>query len=334
MRCRLAEKYFLLLLFFFMGCQNDIIFEYEPVPSPSILFFGWDNYDDVQIFAIELTTGNHHISQITNVVEPISEFYVQDGEVIFIQNNQIRTLYSDRSFLCELSTCTGLFSEQSGLVGFSYNKSMYWWDPLSGEFEPIFSETLDGKNGRLSPDGKWLSYVDTEREFLMTVNRETGEQILLNGGTNTNVSWHPSGTNFVTTELVPIRGGFASHITTYDFIAGGSIDMTGVGEPHTDNWPSYSPDGTTIAFTRSRPSIDTTAQIWLMDQTGENPRPLTNDTTYTYGPPLWLNANTLVAQRSSTLTPNIKPEIIKVEIGTKSVQMLVKNGYLPRLFVK
>lgn len=54
--------------------------------------------------------------------------------------------------------------------------------------------------------------------------------------------------------------------------------------PQTELWPAWSPDGAALAYVRQDAA---TSGVWVGDQAGGNPRPLHQDTGWTYSRPTW-----------------------------------------------
>jgi Tol biopolymer transport system component len=63
-----------------------------------------------------------------------------------------------------------------------------------------------------------------------------------------------------------------------------------------DTNPVFSPGGDRIAFERTEPGLDTTAQIWIMNADGTGPRPLTEAASvYEASQPAWSPDGSTVA---------------------------------------
>jgi Tol biopolymer transport system component/DNA-binding winged helix-turn-helix (wHTH) protein len=122
-------------------------------------------------------------------------------------------------------------------------------------------------NGRWSPDGQKVVFVrenDPASVFLANADG-TGEiRMPFVAG---NFDWSPDSTRFVYQARVSAEH---SEIYVYTLENGTSTSLTG-GIASAD--PSFSPDGTQIAFTSWR---DGNAEIYVMDSDGANVRRLTN----------------------------------------------------------
>jgi TolB protein len=123
-----------------------------------------------------------------------------------------------------------------------------------------------------SPDGSWIAFVEEladDSNGLSVMSPDgSGRTLLFAGGRNHWPSWSPDGTS-----LVYSHARADAQRTEYDIV---SIDVaTLVRSPLTDTprrseWtPVFSPDGTEVAFSRSR--LFGPADLWTMGSDGTDP---------------------------------------------------------------
>lgn len=109
-----------------------------------------------------------------------------------------------------------------------------------------------------SPDGKWIAYISapaaTSGEFELAVVRPdgSGQRVVSHGVTTLNgPAWAPDGRHIA----VGSRNGVNDQIKIVDVDSGAATWVAGAE----GDWPSYSPDGTEIYFSRSDAEGDPTS---------------------------------------------------------------------------
>jgi hypothetical protein len=139
-----------------------------------------------------------------------------------------------------------------------------------------------------SPDGRWLAFgVESEVRLVDTV---TEEQRRLAGYAATDLEWLPG-----TDELA-----IADHGIDVYSVTTGAVRSLGIDGVETLTW---SPDGSTVAFTRASSVDDSRTSLWLADADGSDERQLTRERTVLIGiGPVWSpDGRTIAYQRSITL---------------------------------
>jgi Tol biopolymer transport system component len=94
-------------------------------------------------------------------------------------------------------------------------------------------------------------------------------------------------------------------------------------------YPSWSPDGQTIAFTHSDPSDPCDGSIWLMGADGSNARSLTAGACdAVLMRPVWLDAQTIVAWRWAQQPDgwNDPVELVLIDVQTGEVIEQIATG--------
>jgi len=143
-----------------------------------------------------------------------------------------------------------------------------------------------------SPDGGRIAMMASEpwtkgsmpnlQVFLMNADGSGTEKIAAcakDGCQGTiSVSWSPDGR----TLLFP---GTGNGIWTLDLETHESQRLSGGG---LDAGPAFSPEGGRIAFSRTEPALEPSAQIWVMNADGSGAHPLTDEATvHDAGQPAW-----------------------------------------------
>ena len=151
-------------------------------------------------------------------------------------------------------------------------------------------------NAAISPDGKYLGYVDRQGIHLQRVETGEPQRVPLIPGidplkaTWTMGGWFPDSARFIASVAspgrpvsvwaVPLRGGAPERLADVE-------DMVGAGKP--------SPDGSHIVYGKRRSALGA-HEIWLMGSHGESPRRiLTADNRSPFGVIVWSPAGKRIA---------------------------------------
>ena len=120
------------------------------------------------------------------------------------------------------------------------------------------------------PDGRLAATMqpsEAEPAGLYSVDHETGEIELLTTAVTGQFSWSPDGDEVVTN--IPAADGYP-HVAIVDVTSGGVTDLGAVGGA-----PSWSPDGSWIAYTDSQPGSEK-SDVWLIRPDGTEAHNLTD----------------------------------------------------------
>jgi|GEM_PF-4576077 len=146
------------------------------------------------------------------------------------------------------------------------------------------TNTTSDFNPRFSADGTQIAFIKDNNVWKMNANG-TNEVQLTGLGTPTNLDsfvggWSPTGSKIVFQRFNPAAGGNPANFEVFTINADGT-GLTNVSDNpgsatvgSSDSQPSFSPDGTRIAFQSNRRG---NPDIWVMNADGSGARPLTAD---------------------------------------------------------
>ena len=190
----------------------------------------------------------------------------------------------------------------------------------------------------------WLAYFDTDLSAFIFINLHTGEQKSIPSQTGQPGSWNPSGTQFVTPEIILPAGSQTSSLPNVESIASshliainiedGRVQDTTRAENQEEAAPVFSPDGTRIAFARKY--LDTARwtpgrQMWILQLDTGQTRQLTADPFYNHYDFSWAPAGSRLAfvRFNQTLLTE-PPEIWVIDTINARANKLVVGGYQPQ----
>lgn len=164
---------------------------------------------------------------------------------------------------------------------------LWWYDWQSGETVPIFQDSqFIGLSATFSANGQWLAYIAPITSEIHAYQLSTGRTVILTSHLGEAGVWNPAGDGLLITEVQFIGQSSSVHIYAVDLESGGLTDLSGPNGG-SDQLPTWSPDGQTIAFVRQTRSVTLAGQLWLMQADGTNPIQLTNEPDIHHGQPAW-----------------------------------------------
>ena len=188
-----------------------------------------------------------------------------------------------------------------------------------------------------------LAYYDSNQRAFIILDPKSGETIEFPNETGEAGAWTPDGTAFIAPEisLVPAdstdqQGSTDSLATSklvrYDLRTNSSQTIS-QGIYLEDSWPTFSPDGDTMAFARR--FLDAAhwtpgRQIWLMDPNGNHARGLTQAPFFNHANLSWNpNGGQLAYIRFNQETLTDPPELWIINNDGNTPIKLVTGGYDP-----
>jgi Tol biopolymer transport system component len=210
-----------------------------------------------------------------------------------------------------LVSCNGSGSMDAepggGQIAFSVNRvgwNEIWLMQADGtrrtrltELEPPENDAAGSMSPAWSADGRQIAFaaqIGTREEdqrtseiYVMNADGTDRRRLTTNEALDASPSWSPDGERIAFARIaepgtVAARGG----LFVMDADGGGEVQITRAASPNFDFGPAWSPDGTTIAFTRAEPragSVFPKAAVYLVTPEGGGLRKLTSDG----GDPAW-----------------------------------------------
>lgn len=340
--------------------------------SPVSLAYLWPAGGSSQLYLLDPQSGE--TIQLTNGSPVLSFVFSPNGRSVyfFAENNQGGSdLFSlprfdletepARMLTCQRARCDNLaIAPQGTALAYTRNDNQVWLVNLETGTQPI----------QISPEGEsayqpaWsstgnLSYYNAT-QMVYTVVDPTGKIISTwPNQSGEHAAWAPGGTAFIApdaflqetnilrgpsgeaeneevdeSELEPVRV-LNSQLMVYQL---GRDQTTALTEDQLaeDFWPTFSPDGSVLAFTRrylDEQRWTPGRQIWLMSLTsGTSPeqiKPLTGAEDYLYTSLKWHpDGKQLAAMRFNVTLLTDPPEIWLISLDGKAIRLVI-GGYQP-----
>ena len=164
----------------------------------------------------------------------------------------------------------------------SQNVADIWIMNADGSDErPLLIQPGDQRYPTMSPDGTRLAYTSRNEQGnadLWIANTDgSGAHLVYDSGKDDSApAWSPDGTKLAFEIHGPV-GGVDGDIFVLDLATGVVTQLTAdpPDNPVHDEGPTWSPDGTMIAFTSER--ADPNGDIWIMRADGSDPQRLTTN---------------------------------------------------------
>ncbi len=330
-----------------------------------VLYLSWDENGTEQLYRQEFGS---EPQQLTDAKDGVREFAPSpDGRLIVVSlfdedgGNILTLIDADGSspgvlYTCSAAECANfdwaqdsrrlLFEkrtfEDDGRLG---TPTLWWLDTENGDVLPLNADTNSlGAGGRLSPDGRWVSYHSPQQESLSIYSLEDGRSQTILNEIGTSAVWSPDSRFLVAPmfDLVILHGDegeahdshshdyqTAVHLKRIDPRNGEQTDLSGDISVE-DSAPAWSPDGQWIAFGRRLPGTNTARQLWVMRSDGSEAKALTNDPAINHGPPAWsADGRYLLFQQTAQDDLTADPQIWRLNIDSGEKEQLAASGMQP-----
>src|SRR5215467_11571621 len=160
--------------------------------------------------------------------------------------------------------------------------------------------------GAISPDGRYLAYIDPRGAFLREIASDESHALSLPEGLRIHhVSWYPDGSHLLAEALAGSEE--RTGLWNVPLLGGAPRRLIGDGEAG-----SVSPDGKQIAFLRGDKFNH--SEIWLTSTEGGEPRMAVNVPGFVIGPPAWSPDSQRFAYLKDVYWPGYSSEDVQIEM--------------------
>jgi len=268
-----------------------------------------------------------------------------------------------RLLTCQRALCSSpVVSPDGKMIAYLRNDSEIWLLDLEAttEVQQVSLEGHPSWQPLWSPTGR-LAYYDSRDQAYIILNPQTGDRISLPNQSGETATWAPGGTALIApdaftsetdilrgptgeeanqeveeSELEPVRV-LSSRLMVYQ-VAGKNVSTLTEDPLAEDFSPAFSPDGSTLAFTRRFLDDERWTpgrQIWLMafpgtDAAVSQQRPLTDSPSYMYMGIVWHpDGKNLAATRFDVTLLTEPPEIWLFERSGSALRLVI-GGFSPQ----
>ena len=160
--------------------------------------------------------------------------------------------------------------------------------------------------GAISPDGRYLAYIDPRGAFLREIATNESHALALPEGFRVHrVSWYPDGSHLLAEAMAGSEE--RSGLWNLPLLGGAPRKLVADGEA-----ASVSPDGQQVAFLRGD-KFDH-AEIWLTGTDGGEPRKAVNVPGFVIGPPAWSPDSLRFVYLKDVYWPGYSAEDVQIEM--------------------
>jgi len=345
--------------------------------APILMAYLWPSEGSSQLFSLDVDTGETiQLTQTSRVLayafapDGRSFYYFaennQGGSDLFASDRfeavENAEYTPTRLLTCQRAICASpVVSPDGRTLAYLRNDAEVWLLALD---EPAEAQQVSRKGHPSwqplwSPTGR-LAYYDSQELAYKVFNPASGEQISLPNQSGETAAWAPGGTALIApdaftsetdilrgptgeeanqevneSELEPVRV-LSSQLMVYQ--VDGDTISTLTEEPLAEDFsPAFSPDGSTLAFTRRYLDDERWTpgrQVWLMAFPGAGSpasqlRPLTDSPSFMYMGIVWHPDGTkLAATRFDVTLLTEPPEIWLFERSGKALRLVI-GGFSP-----
>ena len=160
--------------------------------------------------------------------------------------------------------------------------------------------------GAISPDGRYLAYIDPRGAFLREIATDESHALSLPEGFRVHhVSWYPDGSHLLAEAVAESEEH--SGLWNIPLLGGAPRKLVTEGEAG-----SVSPDGKELAFLRGDKFNH--SEIWLTSTDGGEPRMAVNVPGFVIGPPAWSPDSQRFVYLKDVYWPGYSTEDVQIEM--------------------
>lgn len=218
------------------------------------------------------------------------------------------------------------FSQPGAPVG---PPRLWWLDMNTRETTAVFQDSQwIGMGASISPDGQWLSYVMPQTQEIQLYNFNNGQSSTFNSGTGEPPAWGANSDTLLATQVIFSDDAFAIHLVSLEIPSFKPTDLSSDFDV-TDSWPTVSPAGHWIAFTRKSASRNEGKQIWLMRPDGSEATNITHAPTFHFGPPHWSPDGRSLTFQGYSLSQADQTAVWVYDLDTGATKQVTAPGIQP-----
>ena len=337
------------------------------VDEPMIVYLGWDEQEQSQLFTIGLS--DDVPQQITQSTTEIIDFAVAPNGQYLVYSRYGAASGSEiwqvglngrspqRLLTCLQALCNQVVwaSDSQRLVYERRQQDspddplaaayLWWLDSQTGETLPLTQENhIRASAVRFSADSSWLSYYTPEKEGIYAYHFDSQESFFVSSHTGQAAAWHPDSGSLLVTDynLVVTHGDDGQdhlnhehsyqegvHLFRFDLSSRRRTLLT-ADIVIDDGFPTWSPDGEWVAFSRTLPRTSVGRQLWLMRPDGSEARALTDAPTIHHGPPAWsADGRFLLHQQFELYQSGTEPSIWLLDVANGKQRLIASPGIQP-----
>ena len=318
--------------------------------EPRILYLGWEAGEDFsQLYVINPDGSGQE--RLTDEPGGVLNYAISpDGtQIVYSAPNKAGSVdlwqindagrKRKRLLVCPEATCTQPEWAPDGrrLIyerrenGVPEDPQLWWLDTHTGETIAVFADEQQlGLGARISPNGRYLSYISPVDQEIHVYDMETGEGIIIPSQTGEPGIWSPDSKTLVVREIQFQGEQFSIHLLSTDLESAELTNISGVELETNDSLPVFSPDGEWLAFGRKKPRAPMGKQLWLMHPDGSEAVGLTENADMYYSNPAWSpDGAQIVVQGNFLAESEASPALWLVDMESGTLEEIVSPGMQP-----